>query len=37
MQNSCTMITAIVLIKAERTKINTLGEQLSEIDGITEV
>jgi DNA-binding Lrp family transcriptional regulator len=31
------MITAIVLINAERNKINLLGEKLSEIEGITEV
>ena len=31
------MITAIVLINAERTKISTAGEQLASIDGITEV
>lgn len=31
------MITAIVLINAERTKINTAGAQLAGIEGITEV
>lgn len=31
------MITAIVLINAERKKISQVGEQLSAIDGITEV
>ncbi len=31
------MITAIILINTESTKINIIGEQLSGIDGITEV
>lgn len=31
------MINAIVLINAERTKINSVGEQLASIKGITEV
>jgi DNA-binding Lrp family transcriptional regulator len=31
------MINAIVLINAERTKINSVGEQLASIEGITEV
>jgi DNA-binding Lrp family transcriptional regulator len=31
------MITSIVLINAERTKINQVGEQLSAIEGVTEV
>jgi DNA-binding Lrp family transcriptional regulator len=31
------MITAIVLINAERTAINKAGEQLASMDGITEV
>ena len=31
------MITSIVLLNVDRTKINLIGEQLSDIDGITEV
>ncbi|MDP4209757.1 MAG: Lrp/AsnC ligand binding domain-containing protein [Bacteroidota bacterium] len=31
------MTTAIVLINAERTKINSVGEQLASIEGISEV
>jgi DNA-binding Lrp family transcriptional regulator len=31
------MVTSIILINAERNKINTLAEQLREIDGISEV
>ena len=31
------MITAIVLINAEKTKINSVGQQLAGIEGITEV
>ncbi len=31
------MVTSIVLIKAERTKINTIAENLVELEGISEV
>lgn len=31
------MVTSIILINAEREKINTLAEQLAEMDGVSEV
>lgn len=31
------MITAVVLIQTEREKVNNVGEQLAEIDGVVEV
>ncbi len=31
------MITAVVLIQTERDKVNSVGEELAEIDGIVEV